>query len=72
MNLTPRTPASVPSRRRSGAIVLMMGGVDVAIWGSGGEFLLHSTWSLKDKKYMGGILNVLGFNTVYFLIWNFS
>lgn len=49
----------------------MMGGADVAIWASGGEFLLHSTWSLKDK-YMGGILNVLGFNTVYFLIWNFS
>ena len=68
MNLNPQTPAAVPSHRRSGASVLMMGGMDVAIWASGGEFLLHSTWSLKDRKYMGGILNVLGFNTVYFLI----
>ena len=67
-NLIPRTPASVSSRRIAGAIVLMTGGTDVALWGSGGEFLLHSTWSLKYKKYVGGILNVLGFKAVYFLI----
>lgn len=46
----------------------MTAGADVAVWGSGAEFLLHSTWSLKDKKFVGGILNVLGFKAVYFLI----
>ena len=45
-----------------------MGGVDVDIWGNGSEILIYSMQPLKDKKYVGSVLNVLRFKAAYFLI----
>lgn len=51
----PKTPALVHSCKISGTVILMMGGVDVAIWGNGSEVLIYPMQPLKDK-YVGGVL----------------
>lgn len=42
----------------------MMGGVDVDRWGNGSEVLIYPMQPLKDKKYVGGVLNVLRFSCI--------